>query len=226
MKAVIVSYLNTLPLRLALDKFQFPGFSLETLPPSDCYRALKEGWADLGLAPVVILNDMQGLSRIGNIGICSKTYVKSVGVFSNAPTSSLKKIFLDNESRTSVLLLKWLCRHVWKQEISFQPLSELSALHSLKPDEGVLLIGDKALRASARFAHYTDLVQSWQKSTGLPFVFAAWIGKKEILPEGFEEAFTGIQQEWIRHPDRILEHKECREAGVELAKEYLMHCIS
>ena len=42
--------------------------------------------------------------------------------------------------------------------------------------DAVLLIGDRAMRASpARFTHAYDLGQEWHEWTGLPFVYAFWV---------------------------------------------------
>jgi chorismate dehydratase len=225
-RTVIVSYLNTLPLREALKNFSFPGFTIESMPPSHCNAELIGGKADLGLAPVITLLQNQNLQRIGSIGICSKKYVHSVGVFSNVPLNQLNKIFLDPESRTSVLLLKWLCKHHWNINPIFEDLSISDFTLENNTDCGYLLIGDKALKNHGKWKYYTDLVEAWNLSTGLPFVFAAWIGYREKIPNDFIDAFNRCQLEFINKLSTLHHHPEINVFGRKLTMKYLTEYIS
>ena len=53
----------------------------------------------------------------------------------------------------------------------------------LKPGEGALIIGDPAIEFRLRHGdryRYFDLGAEWQRATGLPFVFAAWLVRPEV----------------------------------------------
>ena len=46
-----------------------------------------------------------------------------------------------------------------------------------------LVIGDRALKIRAKFKFKFDLGLAWKEMTGLPFVFAIWVAKKQINGE-------------------------------------------
>ena len=114
---------------------------------------------------------------IGSVGA-----VGSVLLFSKVPLEELnnRTILLSSESATSVNLLKILlekrfgctCRYTVQSSALENALSEAPAL---------LLIGDSALRASIRNSDLQvyDLGQLWYEWTGLPFVFALWLCRRE-----------------------------------------------
>lgn len=210
---------------MALQEFSYPGFILESMPPSDCHEALLSGKADLGLCPIVLLQESDGFQRIGNFGICSRAYVYSVGVFSNTPIDKIHKIYLDTESRTSVSLLKWLCKNHWNISPAYENLAGSSGNHHCAQGEGTLLIGNKAILAHGKYSHYYDLVGSWREATGLPFVFAAWIGKKNIAHD-FIRSFDAVQNSLFHHPEKILLHPEAQMFGETFTRKYLMEYIS
>lgn len=196
------------------------------MPPSHCNAALIGGDAQLGLAPIITLLQNQKLQRIGSIGICSKKYVHSVGVFSNLPLNQLNKIYLDPESRTSVLLLKWLCKYYWNIHPIFEDLPNSDFTLENNTDCGYLLIGDKALKNHGKWNFYSDLVEAWNHCTGLPFVFAAWIGYREKISNGFIEAFNRCQMEFVNEPSSLHHHPETTVLGKELTMKYLTEYIS
>jgi hypothetical protein len=47
-----------------------------------------------------------------------------------------------------------------------------------------LVIGDLCFSASRRFRHVYDLGAEWTQQVGLPFVYAAWIGRPDVLASG------------------------------------------
>ena len=50
----------------------------------------------------------------------------------------------------------------------------------LRQADAALLIGDPALTYSRPRAEVYDLAREWRKFTGLPFVFAVWMGHSAI----------------------------------------------
>ena len=52
-----------------------------------------------------------------------------------------------------------------------------------------MVIGDRTIGLQKRFPYVYDLGEVWKKHTGLPFVFAAWVSRKE-LPEEFLTLFN------------------------------------
>jgi len=60
------------------------------------------------------------------------------------------------------------------------------------------MIGDKVFNSEEKYDHITDLSALWKELTGLPFVFAVWVKKKQLADNmliGFEKALRkGIDQ--------------------------------
>jgi chorismate dehydratase len=112
--------------------------------------------------------------------------VHSVVLFSKRPIQDLSgcTVLLSASSRTSVLLLKLLCRHRWEIRPQYATARaeapDLDTLAAL-PHEAVLVIGDAALHLSSRSVYpvRVDLGQEWKAWTGLPFVFAVWAARRD-----------------------------------------------
>jgi chorismate dehydratase len=118
-----------------------------------------------------------------DLSISARGPVQSVLLLSHRPLEALEEaeIALTGESATSVNLLRILLREFHGlQGVSFAvPGEPVEAL--VAAGRPALLIGDRALRAArAGLAPYRyDLGELWQRHTGLPFVFALWIVRRE-----------------------------------------------
>jgi chorismate dehydratase len=168
-----VHYLNTKPLIYDLDKLA-PEAELVLDVPSKLADWLAEGKLDVALIPVIEYFRAGTYSIVPNIAIASRGPVLSVTLFCRVPWSGIRRVALDEGSRTSAALAQILLRR-WRgldPEVVPLPL-EKSAEES--DADAVLLIGDRAMRACLPgFAHAYDLGQDWQDWTGLPFVYAVW----------------------------------------------------
>ena len=98
----------------------------------------------------------------------------------------VRSIALDTSSRTSVALVRVLCA----REFRIRPMLDSSGprLDEMlaKADAG-LLIGDNALflESDGRTPlNKIDLGEVWTRSTGLPFVYAFWAGRPDVLTGG------------------------------------------
>jgi len=107
--------------------------------------------------------------------------VKSVFLFSRVPIEELagRTIGLTSESETSVVLLKILLRKYHGITARFEPTSGLD----LDRFAACLLIGDTALKTALAKPDGIcfDLGELWHAATGLPFVFALWIVRREVV---------------------------------------------
>jgi len=122
------------------------------------------------------------------ISISSTRAVRSVLLLSKNPIENLANttIALTSQSLTSIYLLKIILFHFYqldRQAIRFIT-AEFRGNNTLP--ETALLIGDQALQAF----HQTppgyrvyDLGSLWYRFTKLPFVYALWIGRKELENE-------------------------------------------
>jgi chorismate dehydratase len=168
-----VNYLNTKPLIYDLEALA-PGAELVLDYPSRLADQLQSGRLDVALIPVIEYFRAGAYTLVPGIGISSHGPVLSVTLFSRAPWSGIRRIALDEGSRTSATLAQILLRdrHGVRPEICPLPLDRRA--EDVDAD-AVLLIGDRAMHACLPgFAHAFDLGQEWHDWTGLPFVYAAW----------------------------------------------------
>jgi cyclic dehypoxanthinyl futalosine synthase len=178
-----VSFLNTRPITygiehglLGQDRFEL-GYDL----PSRCAAAVKSGDADLALMPLGSFGASEDdLRLVPGIAIASRGPVRTVMLVGNVPWQEMDTILLDEASRTSQILVQLL-----GQTRGYAPRYE-QVEHDCIADlvggrRGALMIGDLCFSASERFSHVVDLGAAWTDLVGLPFVYAAWIGRKGLL---------------------------------------------
>jgi len=193
-----VSYLNTLPFIYGItESGLLHNYELNLDVPSGNASRLLAGQADLGLVPVGALPAFNKYHIVGNLCLGAVGDVKTVLLLSNAPVKELKTVYLDRDSRTSVNLVRILAIRLWKADIEWKPLDGID-LTTLKPTEGVVLIGDKTFGNRSRFQYCYDLAGCWHSLTGLPFVFALWISTSP-LPGEFIRQFSKAIAWGVQH---------------------------
>ena len=187
-----MSYLNTKPLLYGLQNGPINDQIDLTLDyPSNLVKALKNNQIDVGLLPVAALADIDDYHIVSDHCIATEGEVASVCIFSEVPLEEIETVFLDYQSRTSVMLCKILFEKHWKKSVQFIDANDDSYIEKIKGNVAGLVIGDRALRIRHRFNFIYDLGSGWKEMTGLPFVFAVWVGKTQIKEEFitlFEEA--------------------------------------
>ncbi len=195
-----VSYYNTLPFIYGLKHSGLlSGYDLSLDVPSECARKLLDNEADVGLIPVGALAGLPNYKLVSNLCIGADKDVKSVLLLANTEYTSIKTIYLDTDSLTSVNLVKVLAREYWKIDPEWKSLSELKG--ELSPDKGMVLIGDKTFGLSEKYPYCYDLAGEWIKFTGLPFVFAVWISLKTI-PADFNASFQSALAWGVKHREK------------------------
>lgn len=168
-----VSYLNTKPLIHDLERLA-PEAELILDLPSRLADRLHAGDLDVGLIPIVEYLRAGSYRLVPGICIASAGPVLSVTVFSRVPWPEIRRLALDEGSRTSAALTQTLLRHRYGIRPELRPLLMDADPEHLDVD-AVLLIGDRAMHACLPGYPYAfDLGQEWHDWTGLPFVYAAW----------------------------------------------------
>lgn len=144
--------------------------------PSFLNTALREGGVDVSpSSSIEYARFPERYYILPDLSISSIGEVKSVVLFSQLPMEQLheRRIALTSESNTSVVLLRILLER-------FSGVSSRYVPHNEEAD-AKLLIGDSALKEyyadTAPFRY--DLGEWWMRVTGLPFVFALWIARKD-----------------------------------------------
>ncbi len=220
-----VSYLNTRPLTLSLEKN--PAFELSYSVPSVCAADLEAGRTDLGLIPSIeYARSPEPYYIVPEVAIVSRGEVLTVRLFWRGDLRRVRCIALDTSSRTSAALLHILLREKYRLAPEYKDAPPaLEAM--LEAADAALLIGDPVFQLMDTELESMDLGQAWTEFSGLPFVFAFWAGRRGILgPEqvlALQEArITGMQQA------AAIACQYCREHAVsaELYERYLTYNIS
>jgi chorismate dehydratase len=179
-----VSYLNTKPLLYGLEHGQMSNeVELVLDYPANLVRLLQSNQIDIGLIPVGALPSLGDYHIISDYCIGTEGEVASVAVFSEVPMEEIDTVLLDYQSRTSVMLCKILFEKHWKKKVQFIDAKDESYIDNIRGNVAGLVIGDRALKIRDKFKFKFDLGLAWKEMTGLPFVFAVWVRKKEISGE-------------------------------------------
>lgn len=193
-KISVVSYLNSKAFIKGLEQDTLFDFRLDV--PAECARKLRENEVDIGLIPVATIPEIPNANIISDFCISANGEVNSVFLFSNTPIQNIKKIYLDNHSRTSNKLCKVLIEKHW--QINVEWLNRDTDFIDIKDSEAFVLIGDRTFDLIDKYNFQYDLSEEWKKYKGLPFVFAAWVANKEIdknFIDKFNQALSnGIQK--------------------------------
>ncbi|HZJ31421.1 MAG TPA: menaquinone biosynthesis protein [Vicinamibacterales bacterium] len=198
-----VGYLNARPLTWALDSDQ-QKWAIRYDLPSVCSALLHAGRVDLGLVPSIDYLQDPGYRFVPGVGIGSRGPIASVAVYTRVPVDRITSIALDTSSRTSVTLIRVLCRHhfgIAPEFVAHGP--DLQAM-VMAADAG-LLIGDPAFEADhvGLGLEKVDLGEQWTAMTGLPFIYAAWTGRADAVTDADVEALQEAQQIGVRSVDAI-----------------------
>ncbi len=217
-----VSYLNTKPLIYGFGQGMMNG-SVELVIdyPSKIASLLLENKIDVGLVPVAVIPKMDDYHIISDYCIGCDGEVASVCLFSEVPLEKIEKVLLDYQSRSSVALLKILIKDYWKLNVVFE---ETSGDYQSKifGTTAALVIGDRALKQRKISPYIYDLGLEWQKFTGLPFVFAAWVSNKK-LGEDFIHCFNDANAFGLNKIEEVV-NKNTYE--IFDLKHYYTDCIS
>ncbi len=171
-----VPYCNAWPLVHFLPQ-QLPGALISEWFPSAMRLRLMAHHLDLALMPVAELMNLPYGKIVGNGCIACRGPVRSVLLVSKKPIEKIKTISLDTASRSSITICELLLRHFYDLRPTRYKLSADKPLNDCRTDAFVV-IGDRALafKPSEKWKHLYDLGELWLEKTGLPLVFAAWIG--------------------------------------------------
>jgi chorismate dehydratase len=221
-----VGYLNARPLTWALDRSP-DRWRVRYDVPSICSALLHAGEVDLGLIPSVEYLQAPDYRLVPGVGIGSRGPVASVALFTRRPIASVRRIALDTSSRTSVALVKVLCRYRFRIEPEFVPHGpDLQAM--TRDSDAALLIGDPALEVEHRTLGLdkVDLGEEWTAMTGLPFVYAAWTGRPGAIRDDDVRALQQAQEEGVIATESIAaEYGGNDSAARARAAAYLRHNV-
>lgn len=227
-KVSIVQYLNTGPLVWGMLRGEQRGrFELDFTTPARCADDLAGHRVDVGIIPAVEYQRIDDAEIVPGLSIASKAPVRSVLVFSRVPLGEVRTVAMDNSSRTSVALTTILLRKFYERDFQAIPCDPDPPAMLARAD-AALVIGDPALTfgSDCHVRHVYDLASEWRKFTGLPFVFALWVGHADSGLAELAPDFAASLAYGLSHLDEIAaEYAPALGMSAEEVKVYLTRNI-
>ena len=229
----IVEFLNTAPLVWGFTDGPFVGrYDPSFAVPSQCAQDLRAGRADVGIIPAIEYQRMENVVALPGMAVAAKNEVRSILVISKVPIEQARSFALDTNSRSSVGLVRLLCRRHWNIAPEFIDLAP-------DPDEmlgradAALIIGDPALRLrlqvdaleekvpqgeaccdgnpgeypvkDVQMLFVYDVAQQWREMTGLPCVLAIWVARRGAVTPKIVADFQASREYGLAHIGEIAE---------------------
>jgi len=168
-----VKYLNARPLVRGWEG------NVEFDHPSALCERLAKGQLDVALVSSFEFLRNPIYRIVDGVSISSDGPVYSVVVAHRGELSDIEEIELDPASKTAASLLRCLLA-----ELGSTPRLTSRVPENAGSSQARLIIGDQAI--SFRQTHadefrFWDLGEQWTKLTGLPFVYALWLIRPEVL---------------------------------------------
>ena len=146
-----------------------------------------------------------------DVSISSDGLVYSVVVAHRGKISEIEEIELDPASETSTNLLRCLFPELGLNPRLVQRRIGVSPAVA-EPDasgrRAQLLIGDQAIRFRQEYANefsFWDLGEEWMKLVGLPFVYALWLVRPEVVdPKGIANRLRALRDQNLTHLDDLV----------------------
>lgn len=218
------SYLNTAPLIWSfISGTQRESVKLFTdTAPARCADMLAKGEVEAALVPVIEYQRLADVAIVPDVCVGSRSAVHSVVLVSRLNNlKRVKRVALDDSSRTSVALVKI----IFREFLGFEPEWETSPpdLKSmLARADAALIIGDPAMKISRDQFRVFDLATLWHDYTGLGFVFAMWMARGDRAAAVRAIDFVRARDEGLAHLDDIAEEYRTQlSLSAEEIKDYL-----
>ena len=189
---------------------------------------------DAALVPVIASQFIENVKLIPEVCVGAKEKVRSVCLVTNGRgLADVKTVSLDASSQTSVVLTKILFREFMGFEPEWSD-SEPNIEAMLSRSDCALLIGDPALALSEPAAVATrsnnpkskvqniksfDLAELWRSYTGLGFVFAMWMTRRETC----DIDFAAARDEGLVHLEEIAANYQTE---IPIGRENLIKYLS
>jgi chorismate dehydratase len=203
LRVSVVQYLNSVPLVWGMLHGEQQGkYELQFASPAGCADAVRQRKADIGVVPSIEYQRMEHMQILTGISIASKEEAKSVLLLSKVPIAKVQNVAVDNSSRTSAALLRVLMRKFYSRWINIHPAAPRPE-EMFKRADAALLIGDPALTYDGQVPEIYDLAAEWKRFTGLPFVFALWIGHEDLNLSKHHLDFEQSRDYGLAHLDDI-----------------------
>ncbi len=198
---------------------------LVTMVPRAMAAAVETGDLDAGPLPVAeVIRLGDALRPLGDLCVASRNTALSVLLFSSKPVEDLERsrVAVTSHTATSIQLLRVLFADRWK-------LSDVNFVELDEPHDAQLIIGDDALQLRLQGSGYPysyDLGEQWRLLTGLPFVFALWVVRRDAnaaLAEALEQALCSSLVNGLKRIDEIAAARTTHYLDEEKAASYVQN---
>src|SRR5262249_29035918 len=233
----VVQYLNTAPLVRGFTHGPLQGkYDLSFTVPSQCAEALRSGAVDVAIIPAIEYQRIPNLVVLPDLSIASKERVRSLLLVSKMPIREVRRLALDQSSRSTQALTRILCEDRWDIAPQFAEAGPDLA-QMLQNSDAALVIGDPALRTAieaeqcvkpgadgewictgaqvglpqAQKLHLYDVVHEWWQLTERPAVLAVWAARPEIATPELAADFSESLVFGLKHLPEI-----CAEGAPDL----------
>jgi len=194
-----IGYLNVLPIYYPLEQGTIKhNLSFVYGSPAELNELMACGKLDISVvSSIEYARHFDRYMVLPDLSISCKGAVKSVLLFSKLPLEKLNNrvIHLTPQSHTSVALLRLILARVYQMRCSFVSMARpLWQVQKKELPEAYLAIGDEALHWAKRgdFPYVWDLGKLWYQWTGLPFVFALWVCRKDMEPNKITDSLENL----------------------------------
>ena len=222
------SYLNTAPL---IWSFLY-GSKQETVElfthkaPARCAEMLRSGDVDAALVPVIEYQRIPDIAIVPDVCVGSRSAVRSVVIASKQNNlKKVKRVALDDSSRTSVALVKI----IFREFLGFEPEWQTSPpdLRSmLEHNDAALIIGDPAMKIPRDQFQVFDLATLWHDFTGFGFVFAMWMAGTNSAEQVRAIDFKAARDEGLANLNDIAARNADQTLSAEEIRDYLTRNIA
>src|SRR6202521_3587715 len=169
---------------------------------------LARGEVDAALVPVIEYQRIPEIVIVPDVCVGSRSAVRSVVLATKRNNlKKVKRVALDDSSRTSVALLKIIFREFLGFEPEWQSSPpDLTAM--LAHNDAALIIGDPAMKIPRAQFRVFDLATLWHDYTGFGFVFAMWMARVSEADRVRAIDFAAARDEGLTHLDEIAAQQE------------------
>jgi chorismate dehydratase len=214
-----VKYLNARPLIHG-----WPGEVVFDHPAKLCEQ-LAAGALDVALASSFEFLWNPSYILVDDVSISSNGPVHSVFLAHAGGLAEIEEIEVDPASLTSVNLLRCLLAEA---RLSPKLVARTRLIQrALTPKLAKFFIGNQAIRfrdENAGNFHFWDLGEQWKKLTGLPFVYALWLIRPEVISaKEIADSLRACRDENLRDLDLLIAAEE--EFSPEFCAYYFQDCI-
>jgi chorismate dehydratase len=222
------SYLNTAPLIWSFIYGSRQG-AVELFThkaPSRCAEMLSNGEVDAALVPVIEFQRIPDIAIVPDVCVGSRAAVRSVVIASKQNNlKKIKRVALDDSSRTSVALVKIIFREFLGFEPEWQE-SPPDLRSMLEHNDAALIIGDPAMKIPREKFRVFDLATLWHDFTGFGFVFAMWMARTNSAEQARAIDFPAARDEGLANLNDIAERNADQTLTAEKIRDYLTRNIA